>query len=142
MRTNTLNIGLLAKERPAVIDDLNNGQGTFLYNHNITTVLVHEDERGGLDIVTDKKESTGTMLQYDSLRVEYPKTADNIFHTLLLAKYPADVESQLLSEYQSAELGLLPKDAKLPYKEFLKDRLAIRAMVEEDCKQNNIPIDL
>lgn len=142
MRTNTLTVGLLAKERPAVIDDLNNGQGAFLYNHNITTVLVKEDEHGGIEITTDKKESTGTMLQYDSLRVEYPKTADNIFHTLLAAKYPDDAEIKLLNDYQSAELGFLPKDAKLPYKEFLKDRLAIRAMVEEDCKQNNIPIDL
>lgn len=142
MRTNTLTVGLLAKERPAVIDDLNNGHGAFLYNHNITTVLVKEDEYGGIEFPTDKKESTGTMLQYDSLRVEYPKTADNIFHTLLAAKYPDDAEIKLLNDYQSAELGLLPKDAKLPYEEFLKDRLAIRAMVEEDCKQNNIPIDL
>ena len=142
MERNTLTIGLLTKEMPSVIDDLNNGQGTFLYNHNIKTVLVNEDEHRGIEITTDKKKATGTMLQYDSLRVEYPKTADNIFHTLLTAKYPVDTEIKLMNDYQSAELGLLPKDAKLPYREFLKDRLEIRAMVEADCKQNNIPIDL
>lgn len=142
MGRNNLNIGLLSKERPDVIDDLNNGYGAFLYNHNMETVFIKEDEHGGVEVVDSKTKATGTMVQYNSIRVEYPKTANNIFNTLLLAKYPADVESQLLSEYQSAEIGLLPKDAKLPYKEFLKDRLAIRAMVEEDCKQNNIPIDL
>ena len=95
-----------------------------------------------LEIVTDEKEATGTMVQYDSLRVEYPKTADNIFSTLLTAKYPAKTESKLVNEYQSAELGLLPEDAKIPYQEFLKDRLAIRAMVDADCEIYNIPMDL
>ena len=94
------------------------------------------------EIVTDEKEATGTMVQYDSLRVEYPKTADNIFGTLLTAKYPAKTESKLVNEYQSAELGLLPEDAKIPYQEFLKDRLAIRAMVDADCETYNIPMDL
>ena len=102
MERNALTTGLLAKETPAVIDNLNNGQGTFLYNHNITTVLVKEDEHGGIEIVTDEKEATGTMVQYDSLRVEYPKTADNIFGTLLTAKYPAKTESKLVNEYHSA----------------------------------------
>lgn len=47
-----------------------------------------------------------------------------------------------MNEYQSAELGLLPEDAKIPYQEFLKDRLAIRAMVDADCETYNIPTDL
>mgnify|MGYP000793354428 CR=1 FL=1 len=34
MEANVLTTGLLAKTKPEVIDSLNNGQGTFLYNHN------------------------------------------------------------------------------------------------------------
>ena len=82
------------------------------------------------------------MFQYDSVRVEYPKTADNIFSTLLTAKYPAKTESKLINEYQSAMLGLLDEDYKKPYEDFLKDRLAIRSMIDADAETYNIPTDL
>jgi len=80
--------------------------------------------------------------QDDSLRFEYPKTADNIFSTLLTARYPAKTESKLVNEYQSAALGLMDESAKKPYEDFLKDRLAIRAMIDNDCEALNIPVDL
>ena len=89
MEANVLTTGLLAKTKPEVIDSLNNGQGTFLYNHNIKEVKVIADKEGGIEITTDAERATGTMFQYDSVRVEYPKTADNIFSTLLTARYPA-----------------------------------------------------
>lgn len=142
METNVLHTGLLADEKPKVIDSLNNGQGTFLYNHNIKEVQVEKSKDGGITIAEDAKSATGTMWQYDSLRVEYPKTGDNIFSTLLTAKYPSKTENKLMNEYQSAMLGLLPEDAKLPYENFLKDRLSIRKMVDADCETYNIPIDL
>lgn len=140
--TRILSTGLLANERPNVIDPYNNGQGTVLYNHNITEVDVVVDEMGGVSITDDPKTATGKMYRYDSLRVEYPTTADNIFSTLLSAKYPANTESKLENEYQSAMLGLMPETAKKPYEDFLRDRLAIREMVDSDCKTLNIPMDL
>lgn len=142
METNVLNTNLISKDQPAVIDDLNNGQGTFLYNHNIKKVFVIVDEHGGIQITEDESKATGTMFQYDSVRVEYPKTADNIFGTLLTAKYPAKTESKLANEYQSALLGLLPAEDKKPYEDFLKDRLNIRSMVDADCATYNIPENL
>lgn len=142
MAKDVLTVNLLAKEKPAVIENLNNGQGTFLYNHNIQEVMVVEDEMGGVAITTDPDAATGTMYKYDSVRVEYPKTADNIFGTLLQAKYPSDRESKLLNEYQSAVLGILGADAKVGYENFLHDRVAIRNMVDADCSTLNIPMDL
>lgn len=139
MEKNALTTGLLAKEKPAVIENLNNGQGTFLYNHNIKEVPVITDEMGGVEVVADAATATGFMYQYDSVRVGYPKTADNIFKTLLTAKYPTNTENKLMNEYQSAVIGLLAEDAKLPYEEFLKDRLAIRNMIQADCETYNIP---
>ena len=47
-----------------------------------------------------------------------------------------------MNEYQSAMIGLLSADAKTPYENFLKDRLAIRKMVDVDCATYNIPNDL
>lgn len=143
METNILTIGLLSVERPQVIDPYNNGQGTFLYNFNIKEVEVENTEMGDNGNAETKGKATKSkMWQYDSLRVEYPKTADNIFSTLLTAKYPAKTESKLVNEYQSAMLGLMDESAKKPYEDFLKDRLAIRAMIDKDCETYNIPNDL
>ena len=82
------------------------------------------------------------MFQYDSLRCGYPQTADNIFATLITAKHPANVESKLVNEYQSAVLGLLDQSYEEPYKAFLRDRLAIRAAIDSDCATINIPTEL
>lgn len=142
MDTSILSVGMLSAQRPQVIDPYNNGQGTFLYNFNIEEIDAVEDEMGGLRIANEGETPTGKMWKYDSLRVEYPKTADNIFSTLLTAKYPAKTESKLVNEYQSATLGLMDKSAKKPYEAFLQDRLAIRSMVDTDCKSLNIPTDL
>lgn len=142
MEVTVLKTGLLSNNKPTVIDDLNNGQGTFLYNHNVKEVLVIDSGEGAPFVTEDEEKATGKMWQYDSLRVEYPKTADNIFSTLLTAKYPANTESKLVNEYQSSVLGIMSDDAKVPYENFLRDRLAIREMVNKDCKELKIPIDL
>ena len=142
METNVLSIGLLAESKPETIYDLNNGQGTFLYNHNIKEVSVIKDEHGGIEVTTNEEKATGKMFMYDSVRVEYPKTADNIFGTLLTAKYPSNRENKLVNEYQSAMIGLLPGEAKKPYEAFLQDRLDIRKMVDADCAAEKIPTDL
>lgn len=143
MEASVLMVGLLSTERPRVIDPYNNGQGSFMYNHNITEVKVVKDEMGGVSIVADDDESaTGKMYRYDCLRVEYPKTADNIFSTLLTAKFPANRESKLVNEYQSAKLGILPEDMAKPYEDFLRERLAMRQMVDKDCADNKVPTDL
>lgn len=144
MGTNQLlNVGLLSKTKPTTIDDLRNGQGTILYNHNVKQVAIKSSDNGTIEIVDDNTDSTmSSMWQYDSLRVEYPVTADNIYMTLLTAKYPANRESKLVNEYQSAVLGLIDESYKKPYEDFLRDRLAIRMMIDEDCASNNIPVDL
>lgn len=143
METTGLFIGLLADEKPEVIYDLYNGQGTFMYNHNIKEVSVIKEKEGSITVTSDDDEkATGKMFQYDSVRVEYPKTADNIFSTLLTAKYPSKTESKLMNEYQSAMLGLLDDSYKKPYENFLKDRLAIRNMIDADAETYNIPTDL
>lgn len=131
--------GLFSKERPNVIEPYCNGRGTVMYNHNVCEVDVCEDEIGRVSVVYDPGLATGKRYRYDCLRVEYPTTADNIFSTLLSVKYPADLERKFMNEYQSAVLGLLPDECKKNYEDFLADRLAIKAMVDEDCEIAGIP---
>ena len=140
-KTRVLNTGLLSKEQPVTIDDLNNGQGTFLYNHNIKEVLIIEDEDGNITVTEDESKATGTGFLYDSCRVEYPKTADNMYGTLLNAKYDSNHQEKLINEYNSAKLGLLDESKIAAYTDFLTDRIAIRAMVDQDAIDNHIPLD-
>lgn len=139
-KQNDLSLGLLSSEEPQVFFDLNNGQGTFLYNHNIKEVFVIKDGDEGISITEDEESATDIMYQYDSIRVEFPKTSDNIFATLLASKYPTAKESKLINEYQSAVLGLLDNSFKKPYEDYLKDRLSMRSSVEYDCEVSNIPL--
>lgn len=130
-----LSLGLLTEteQKPAVFEDLHNGQQTKLYNHNIKKVWVKYGDQGEvLDIKEVETEGYAQRWQYDSLRVEYPVDADNTFKTLLRAKYGNDKESQLQNEYKSAELGMLPESYKEPYTAFLQDRIALRQMIDED----------
>lgn len=142
-KNNVLTIGLTASERPATIDDLRNGQGTILYNHNIVEVPVVPDDEGNVSEADDPKKATGSIFKYDSLRVEYPKTCSNIYATLLEARYPQDVQQKLFNDYQAAQMEILEDDeadaAIAAYKSFLNDRKAIKAMVKADCEANNIP---
>ena len=128
---------LLAEERPEVIENLHNGQGTVHYNHNIKEVLVKEGEGGSLEIVTDQAEATGSRFQYDSLRVEYPTTKNNILATLLNAKYDSNTENKLRNDYEAANLGILDESFRQPYIDFLNDRKALKEQIDEDCP--NIP---
>ena len=82
------------------------------------------------------------MIALNHLNIATIIAADNIFSTLITAKYPAKTESKLVNEYQSATLGLMDESAKKPYEDFLKDRLAIRTMIDNDCETLNIPMDL
>ena len=142
METKLLNIGLLVDTRPDTIYDYNNGQGSFLYNHNIKEVMVIKDGNGSISVTDDKTKATETMYQYDSCRCEYPTTANNIFATLLTAKYPASVESKFINDYQAAGLGLLDDTYKSGYENFLKDRKAIKEMIDADCLTLKLPNDL
>jgi hypothetical protein len=134
-----LSLGLLTEteQKPAVFEDLHNGQQTKLYNHNIKKEWVKHGEQGEvLDIKEVETEGYAQRWQYDSLRVEYPVDADNTFKTLINAKWGVDKESQMQNEYQSAVLGLLPESYKEPYLAFLSERLELKAMIEGDFLNN------
>ena len=67
MEANVLTTGLLAKTKPEVIDSLNNGQGTFLYNHNIKEVKVIADKEVALRLRLMRNVHRHDV-QYDSVR--------------------------------------------------------------------------
>ena len=66
-KVSVLTTGLLSKEKPIVIDDLKNGQGTFLYNHNIHEVLVIPEQNNrdleGLEAMVRSINKMGVLPQ-------------------------------------------------------------------------------
>ena len=139
-KENNLSLGLLSEKRPNTFHDLNNGRGSFLYNHNVYQVSVLKDEQGSITVIADDK-NADKMYRYDSLRCDFAKNADNIFAELLASHYPLEKESKLLNEFNSAELGLIPDEFREPYKAFLLHRINLRDMVMGDCAINNVPLD-
>lgn len=127
MAKETLKIGLLSKEVQPTFDCIDRVRGTYLYNHH--QQWVEKEEEG-------KKVK---LNQYDSLLVTYPLTRKHVFEELITAKYDANVENKLLNDYNAAVLKLEPAEAKKPYQDFLADRKQLHAMVEADCKANNVP---
>eukprot|EP00826_Nyctotherus_ovalis_P019733 TRINITY_DN16127_c0_g1_i1.p1 TRINITY_DN16127_c0_g1~~TRINITY_DN16127_c0_g1_i1.p1 ORF type:complete len:148 (-),score=10.01 TRINITY_DN16127_c0_g1_i1:7-450(-) len=103
-RSSILSVGLIDANKPATFVDLNNGQYTHLYNYNIIEESV-ESESGTSEI----------QYRYDSVRVEYPLTANHILETLLGALYPLSVESKLRNDYEAAVLGIEPESKKEGY---------------------------
>ena len=137
-----LTVNLLAEQRPEVFEDLHNGKGTIHYNHNITEVNVKETEGGGVEIVSDPAEATGTRFKHDTLRVDWPITKNNILATLLNAKFDRNQESKMVNDYEAANLGILDASHKQPYIDFLTERKALKEMVDADCDAHNIPNSL
>ena len=113
---------LFLKDRPAVFDWINKHQ--VLYNHNITEG-VYGDEEGFL---------------YDSLLVDYPVNSNSVFKALIEELYPASVENKLRNDYESAVLGLVADDKKMPYLNFLENRKEYHDRVEQDCSENGIAL--
>lgn len=129
-----LHTGLEADSRPESFVDLGDGKGGFVYNFNV------EEQTVPVDPAPEEEEAHSvTRYRYDSLTMEAPKTQNHILATLLAERYPADLESKLVNDYNAAREKLLPSSSKDRYLDFLADRKAIKAMVEADCEAAGIP---
>jgi hypothetical protein len=128
--------GLQAKEKPAVFEELNNGKGTFLYNHNMRQEEVVTDP-----MADEEDQETELAWIYDSLRVETPKVAKNIVNALVTSKYPDSEVKNMKENFDSAEVGLLDESSKAPYISYLADRQVMREYVENDCVTFNVPLE-
>ncbi len=122
-----LNRRLFLTERPATFARQNDGQETVLYNFNI--------ESGEQNTGEEAKQG----YYYDSLRIGYPLTRNNVFATMLSELYPLQIEMKLQNDYNTAMTGLAGDENKLPYLDYLYNRQQLKAMIDLDCEANNIP---
>lgn len=115
-------------KKPSVIEA--KGNGSYFYRWNIEKVKVtsEEEER--------------TSYNCNEVTLWLPITRDSIKRKVIETLWGADHEKKLINEFNSAKLGIITGDKATEvtnqYKQFLQDRIAIKAMIDNDCDELNI----
>jgi hypothetical protein len=125
-----LNTKLFLTERPATFARQMDGQETVLYNFNV--------EAG----TNESGEVPEAGFFYDSLRVSFPLTQQNVLATLLKELYPPDVEMKLQNDFNAVSVGMESFEKKQAYLNFLNHRKQLKVMVAADCQQAGVPENL
>ena len=139
--------GRISASRPDIIVDLLNGRGDYNYNFDIEDVNAETSDNGEITIVNEQTETSCRMYRYKTIRIEGIRTANHILQQIMSALFPDNVEMKFLNEYNAAKIGLAggsatSAEAKVKiaaYREFLEERMRIKAMVDADCQEINIP---
>lgn len=115
------------------------GNGSYLYRFNI---------KGLVPVTTedDEQQERASQWKCDEVTVWSPITANKITEAVITTLCPASHEQKLINEYNAATLGMIggsetSDEAKLAiakYKEFLTNRQALKAQVDEDCEELEI----
>jgi len=124
--------------KPSVIEAV--GNGSFLYRYNIEEV---EAPASQTDEQTEGE--TRTQWQCEEVTVWGPLTSNRITEAVIRGKWPNDYEQKLINEYNGANLGLYgaktspEAKAKIAkYTDFLTERVALKAQIDEDCAEHGI----
>lgn len=115
------------------------GNGSYLYRFNIKELVPVTTE-------DDEQQERASQWKCDEVTVWSPITANKITEAVITTLCPASHEQKLINEYNAATLGMIggsetSDEAKLAiakYKEFLTNRQALKAQVDEDCEELEI----
>ena len=115
------------------------GNGSYLYRFNIEEVVPELIEG-------EEQQERTSQWKCDEVTVWSPLTSNKITEAVIATICPASHEQKLVNEFNAANLGMIgaantSDEAKLPiakYKEFLNNRQALKAQVDEDCEELGI----
>jgi len=108
-------------KRPLAIEA--KGNGSYFYRWNIVEV---------------QKEDI-TSYDCEEVTIWLPLTKEKIKRTVISHIWGNNFEQKLVNEYNSYKLGVLDDSgAEERYKEFLKQRIAIKEKIDKDCLTFNI----
>ena len=115
-------------EKPAVIEAV--GNGGYFYRWDIKEVAM------------DTEEEQCAQWKCQEVVVYAPLSSNKIVKAVIAEIWGIDVENKMLNEFNAAQLGIYDDataQAKIAkYKAFLSDRAAIKAQVDNDCKEFGI----
>lgn len=126
-----------SNERPPVL--LNLGNGSWHYNYNITEVEVQPEPMAE----TDGEQTTAARkaYDYDTVEVWGKPDYDKCVKAVLRSRRDETEEFSLINKFNAFVLGLSTDAAdKTEYEDYLKEVLAVKAMVRYDLAAASIDV--
>ncbi len=122
-------------KKPSVLEAV--GNGSYVYRYGIEEVVVPAQDQG---------EEQVTNWQCEEVTVWAPLSSNKIVKVVISSKWDADREQKLINEYNAAQLGMYggsktsdEAKAKIQaYKDFLEERAALKAQVDEDWEEYGV----
>lgn len=115
---------------PSVLEAV--GNGSHRYHYDIKAVKTES---------TAKSSGTESRTQYECQEVIVwePITSNKITEAVIADKWDGNQEQKLINEYNAIQLGITTDKAEIAiktaaYKEFLAERVRLKAIVDTDCK--------
>lgn len=115
---------------PSVLEAV--GNGSHRYHYDIKAVKTESAE---------KSSGTESKTQYECQEVIVwePLTSNKITEAVIAEKWDSNQEQKLINEYNAIQLGITTDKAEIAiktaaYKEFLVERVRLKAIVDADCK--------
>lgn len=115
---------------PSVLEAV--GNGSHRYHYDIKAVETESAE---------KSSGTESKTQYECQEVIVwePLTSNKITEAVIAEKWDGNQEQKLINEYNAIQLGITTDKTEIAnkttaYKEFLEERVRLKAIVDADCK--------
>ena len=116
---------------PSVLEAV--GNGSHRYHYDIKAVKTESVEK------SSGEESSKTQYECQEVIVWEPITSNKITEAVIADKWDGNQEQKLINEYNAIQLGITTDKAEIAsktaaYKEFLAERVRLKAIVDADCK--------
>ena len=115
---------------PSVLEAV--GNGSHRYHYDIKAVKAESIE---------KSSGTESKTQYECQEVIVwePITSNKITEAVIADKWDGNQEQKLINEYNAIQLGITTDKTEIAiktaaYKDFLAERVRLKAIVDADCK--------
>lgn len=115
---------------PSILEAV--GNGSHRYHYDIKAVKAESIEKSS---GTESK----TLYECQEAIVWEPLTSNKITEAVIADKWDGNQEQKLINEYNAIQLGITTDKAEIAiktaaYKEFLAERVRLKAIVDADCK--------
>lgn len=119
--------------RPSILEKV--GDGSYRYRWNITEVEMPND-------MMEDNEKTRTQWSCEEVIIFAPLSPNKITEKVIAELWDSNYEQKLLNEHNASTLGMYDEKTATykinKYKDFLRQREAIKHQIDEDCKMLNI----
>lgn len=115
---------------PSVLEAVGNGSHRYHYDIKAVKEESTEDSSGA---------ESKTQYECQEVIVWEPITSNKITEAVIADKWNGNQEQKLINEYNAIQLGITTDKTEIvnktaAYKEFLAERVRLKAIVDADCK--------